>query len=165
MQAMIFGQPVNSFELLSEETLAAPAGSFTAVTIPTCKQILVIIEGSVSAGGDAVGVRLNADAGANYRYNYVRNVVNVVSGNRAAGSAFAYGHLPSGTDALTITWLFDNSNTTKNRTYQARGCDYDAQYIMAGRWDSTNAITSVQGINGGVITFAAGSRCSVFIRR
>lgn len=140
-----------AWELIDSNTLSSSASSVTFSGIPgTYRDIIAVIEISNSTASNAqVYCRLNSDSGTNYSI--------VVANGYGTGYASAtetsvqqlnigkYVAVNNGEYNLTTAQFLDYSATDKHKSVLSRSDAPDVGTSMiAGRWASTSAITSIE---------------------
>jgi hypothetical protein len=126
--------------------------------------LVVVIDGGITSGAEAMSIRFNGDTGSNY--HYVQGV-----GNGTSGSSFAVGptifarlgSIYTGSNNF-IGNIMDYSATDKHKTVISRGNSAsNAVFMNASRWANTAAITSlILSPDTGGATFTVGSTFALY---
>lgn len=137
--------------LLSQITLAANATDVTFSSLPATYGDLVLVASARSttagSGEDSLDIRFNSDTGSNY--NMVRMYgtgSSAISATNTSVTSMPIGRIgyASYNFAPNIIQIMDYSATDKHKTVLGRANVAEAVvYATAGRWASTNAITSI----------------------
>jgi hypothetical protein len=155
--------PPQNFKLLSSETLAAPAATFTSVTIPSgYKFIMMYITAQQSASANtAFYMTFNADGGANYNYQQLTGTAAAVASAQAAAQTAAnICSVTTGTNTFQIFVTIANG-ATLTKSYQANGGTYDRVSCYSGYWNSAAAITAIV-VGNNSNNFVTGSQLLVY---
>lgn len=163
--------PTETYELISQTTLAASATDITFGSIPQTYRDLVLIANWQNSGtASATRLRVNGDSGSNYNGVWVAGNGSVVSGSGSSESnqtsARVGGALvgPANTFSNVLVFNFlDYSATDKHKTILSRyGSASTEVQATASRWASTSAITSIFLFDVSSQTFAAGSTFALY---
>ena len=150
----------DTYRPLATVTLGSAASSVTFSSIPaTYRDLIVVIEGTTATNFNLT-TQVNSDTGNNY------STVEA-NGSSSGTQSFANTSLDRfyaasmQTARTNVTYQFmDYSATDKHKTVLVRnGVGGDRTSMVAGRWASTAAITSIFFYGG---TFAAGSNFSLY---
>jgi hypothetical protein len=128
----------------------------------TYTDLVVVFNGSITTGFDAIGLRFNGDTGSNYSRTFL-------AGNGSAASSGRDSNVTSiqigimGTDnSNDIFQIFNYANTTTYKTALARGNSAsNATRAGVGLWRNTAAITEVS-LTAGSSTFISGSTFTLY---
>ena len=134
------------FTVLGNQVLTTSAASITFSSIPGGhKDLVLIIEEKPASGTTNYQLRFNGDTGSNYS-----GLLAYGDGTSAASfttttlNLMAYGG-DSSMKALVKAQIQDYSATDKHKTVLARADRANqVSSMMAGRWASTSAITSLE---------------------
>ena len=154
-----------TYTLIDSVTLASTASSVTFSSIDQSYRDLVAIVQTTSDSVNA-NMRFNADSGSNYNrvYAYGDGSSSVSLGN-VNGTALNLvgGALNNATSPLLlITQIFDYAQGDKHKPIIHRADNSaNGTMMLAGRWASTSAITTVQWLSG-ANPFKAGSTFYLF---
>lgn len=144
MGASFYMAANQAMELISSQTLAAPAASFTAVAIPSLKYKAIVMFAAIKhATGDAnIKMLFNGDAGNNYTGQYVLGATAAVT---AATSSPSYAYAGSFTNTVSTAceWSFCPS-TSIQKAWRGSCARSVYSYALGGIWNNTNPITTVQ---------------------
>ena len=143
------------------------AGSESSVTATgngdTDKEYKIVVRNLGT--GAVVRLRLNADTGANYGYQFVQNLSGTITANRAtnATSITLNDYLSSADCALLTPAGFIKTCFKMNNNYTS-GTTMAAIYLAGHSWNNTANVTSL-GFSTDTGNFTAGTRITVFARR
>ena len=156
-----------TYKPLATTTLGSAVASITFGSIPSTYRDLVVVHNVVD-GALGLGLRFNGDTGSNYAEVNAGSRSTLTSSNNATRTYFRLEYLsehPSGQVGSSITNIMDCSATDKHKIALNRNNGYEAGGVAlamnAGRWASTNAITSVTVVATGG-TLGAGSTISLY---
>jgi hypothetical protein len=145
--------PTTTYTPLANLTLSSSASTVTFSNIPaTYRDLVLVIDDARSATSQQFNVRLNGDTGTNYSW-----VTGFVIGSDIIGSAqgaplaqFRLGNINT-TSSSHITNIMDYSATDKHKTSLTRSTNVGGNqvWMLANRYASTSAITSVSIYTGG----------------
>jgi hypothetical protein len=156
--------PTPTYTPLANVTLGSTTSSVTFSSIPaTYRDLVVVIDGGITSGAEAMSMRFNGDSGTNYHY-VLANGNGSTTGSFAVGSTiFArLGSIYTGSNNFVAS-VMDYSATDKHKTVIARGnSSANAVFMVASRWANTAAITSVTVLPDVANTFTAGSTFSLY---
>jgi hypothetical protein len=157
-----------AMQAIANITLSAATASVAFSNIPQGYRDLKIISTIALSGDISTYMQFNNDVGANY--NSVRILGNGSSATSYANSnsstALAFG-ISNATAQTTLTTnvifeVLDYSITNKHKSTISRVNDAASEsMVVAGRWSSTSAITSIQCIAGSG-TFSTGSTFTLY---
>jgi len=157
--------PTPTYTPLANITLSSTATSVTFSSISQAyRDLVLVVAPKISVPGNSPQVRFNSDTGANY------NVV-VARGTGSATNSYAYANLNNtwitfvavdATGSNAILNIMDYSATDKHKTMLSRSnaSEYGTD-MMASRWASTAAITSVSVYCDGY-TFTSGTTMALY---
>ena len=153
--------PTPTYIALANTTLGSSTSSITFSSIPaTYRDLVLVIDNATTSVNQQFNFRFNSDSGSNYNHVYAASVA---AGPESAGqSNQAQGRLGNiGTSAGNhIAQIMDYSATDKHKTVLVRSNIVGASqtWMLANRWASTSAITSLQVFTGNTmpagVTFA-----------
>lgn len=156
----------NAMVALATTTLGSTASSVTFGSIPsTYRDLRLVVDVINTASSNQTNIQLNADTGANYTRV-------IMAGQAASGATSASG---SGTSIVCMGWsapestvrtlltvdFLDSSATDKHKPVLLRSNHTNEVDVVAARWASTSAITSIK-LFPDSSTFAAGSTFSLY---
>lgn len=154
--------PSSTYTALATLTLASTDSSISFASIPaTYRDLVIVIDGTISAGGgEVVRVNFNGDGtSGNYPAVYMDGAG---SGSGTSSTDNRRFGLIYATRTNIIAQLNDYSATDKNKTWlsRANGAN-NAVFASAGRWANNAAIHTVT-IFPDANSFAIGSTFSLF---
>ena len=135
----------------------------------TYKDLILIINGGATVTGDNIRYTFNSDSGANYSGAYL--TTNGTGSTATTYSASAYGLLFSSGNYTTSTTNFttiemnikDYTNTNLNKIVLSTDNNGEARSeIIASRWASSSAITSMQLTCPGTLRFTTGTTVCLY---
>jgi hypothetical protein len=165
--------PTNTYTPIASVTLSATASEVVFSGLPqTFRDLIVVVSAANSTNDITWSMTFNNDSGANYSYVLARGFTSTsaqsqtLSGQTAmfiAGWSFGQG---TSNQTPLVMQLMDYSATDKHKTmlnrFQTQRNDNSNEVgMLAGRWASNNAITSVR-IFPNSSTFASGSTFTLF---
>jgi len=162
---------VSTYQPIASQTLSSAAASVTFSGIPqTYTDLVVVINGSMSASGATIYARLNGDTGSNYSVTYIGGNGTSAYSNRSSNNSNGIGL--GGFEAGFSTGMFTNivhfqnySNSTTNKTVLSRWSDPSSGgevEAFVGLWRNTTAITSIEIRNNGGHNFNSGSTFNLY---
>ena len=152
--------PTPTYDLIASNVVSSAVASVTFSSIPsTYRDLVLVMQPTVSTAGNGLLMRVNSDSGTNYQNLIMR-------GNGSATQAFGYSNQSSifvtfgavdNVGTITIANIFDYNQTDKHKSVIVRhnAIDYVVEQIGA-RWANTAAINSVS-IIGNSVNITAGS--------
>jgi hypothetical protein len=156
--------PTPTYDLIATTTLATAASSVVFGSLPqTYRDLIVIIDGGITSGAEAMAMRFNGDSGSNYHYV-------LANGNGSTTGAFVVsptifarlGSIYTGSNNFVAS-VMDYSATDKHKTVLARGnSPANAVFMTSSRWANTAAITSVTILPDVANTFTSGSTFQIY---
>lgn len=153
--------PTATYIPLQTITLGATASTVTFGSIPnTYKDLVLVVNGTSTAGTNNMSSRFNSDSGSNYSSVFMGADTGTFSGT-GSGTAIDNGAFTSNR-TQTIVQLMDYSATDKHKTTLTRN-NVPAQFVIAyaGRWANTSAVTTWTLLNSGA-SFSAGTTFSLY---
>ncbi len=162
---------MSTYTPIASQTLSSAAASVTFSGIPqTYTDLVVVINGSMSASGATIYARLNGDTGSNYSVTYIGGNGTSAYSNRSSNNSNGIGL--GGFEAGFSTGMFTNivhfqnySNSTTNKTVLSRWSDPSSGgevEAFVGLWRNTTAITSIEIRNNGGHNFNSGSTFNLY---
>ena len=157
--------PTPTYTPLANVTLGSTTSSVTFSSIPaTYRDLVVVINGGITSGAEAMSMRFNGDSGSNYHYV-------LANGNGSTAGAFTVsptifarlGSIYTGSNSFVAS-VMDYSATDKHKTVLARGnSSANAVFMVASRWANAAAITyMILSPDTGSATFTAGSTFALY---
>jgi hypothetical protein len=148
---------------LGTTTLSSTATSVTLTFPSGYRDLQLIINGTTTSSTvDAIILQFNGDMGSNYSVVYATG-----DGTNATSSTQATTYLSAGvmgtSQSVTIIDIMDYSQTDKHKSVIARGNTPGwGTRMIAGRWASTAAITSIVIKTEAGLTFSIGDSFSLY---
>jgi len=148
----------NSHVLISSQTLGSTATSVTFSSISGAyRDLRLVITGTTTTSTvDAIILQFNGDTGSNYSVVYATG-----DGTSATSATQATTYLSSGvigtSQSVSTIDIMDYAQADKHKTTLVRGnTPAWGTRMIAGRWASTAAITSIVVKTEAALTFSAG---------
>jgi len=156
------GGAAKLWEVLADTTLGSAAATIDFSSIATGYKMfkLIVSAGNSGAAQVSIGLRFNADAGANYAYTFLRTVGSTVTGNTITGATEMYfWHAEnSATQMCPGEIIIYNVAADQKTASGFGGWPAGSVHLASGKWSDTtneiNQITLVLSSNN----FVAGSR-------
>jgi hypothetical protein len=132
--------PTATYIALANTTLSSATASITFSSIPaTYRDLVVVINGSITDDDRRAVYQFNGDTGSNYTTVLTANTSSETRSNVAAEFMYGLGRFPS------VTHIMDYSATDKHKTLLTRSSVGTAiVYMFASRWANTSAINSIK---------------------
>jgi hypothetical protein len=139
--------PTATYIALANLTLGGTDSSITFDSIPNTYRDLVLVMNTDSSAQADLYLRFNGDTGNNYNRVTGQGTGSVASYNVSTNAAFmrlnGNGDLATDFSQNAIIQVMDYSATDKQKAVLSRTNSSFGVDMTAGRWASTNAITSV----------------------
>lgn len=158
--------PTSAIVPLQNITLSSAQSLVTFASIPTTgfRDLRLVIT-SRTASAAAIQMRLNGDTGSNYFRVVAQGSGSAANSNSSTAAEFYLGESSaSATEYTVITAdILDAFATDKHKSMISRN-NYASAWVqlIASRWASTSAITSLSVFPSSSINFAAGSTFELF---
>jgi len=156
----------NTYEPIATQTLGSAASSVTFSSITGAyTDLIVIINGGITAGPDDIRIRFNSDTGTNYSATLLRGDGSAAISARSSNDTYIswMGYLGTGAGSTVSTINVQNySNATTYKTALNRG-SVASNFVNAsvGLWRNTAAITAMTLIAGSS-TFLSGTSFTLY---
>jgi hypothetical protein len=150
--------------LISSQVLGSTAGNVTFNAIPqTYRDLRLVISGTTTTNAvDALVMRYNGDAGSNYSVVYATGDGSTASSGNQATTYLSAGVIGT-SQSITNIDIMDYAQTDKHKTSIGRGNTPGwGTRMLAGRWASTSAITSVQIFTEASLLFSTSTTFKLF---
>lgn len=154
----------NAMVALATTTLGSTASSVTFGSIPASyRDLRIVVSGTTtSASVDALVLRLNGDTGSNYPVVYATG-----DGVSASGGAPNYAYSSMGligtSQSVSTIDILDYAQTDKHKALLGRGNTPGwGTRMIAGRWASLSAVTTVLIYTEASLTFSIGTTFSLY---
>ena len=154
----------STYVSLATITLTSTDSEIVFSSIPnTYRDLVVVIDGTLSLNSGNIAVQFNGDAGATYPYVFMLGSGSGSGSSGAGNFAGALGGVISPSiRSAQIFQVFDYSQTNKHKSVLNRSASQnDAVYAITSRWPNTNAINSLRVLVTGQ-SFAIGSSFSLY---
>jgi hypothetical protein len=152
--------PTPTYTPLATVTLASTTSAVNFLSIPaTYRDLVLVFDGTNTAGLTDLYIRLNNDVGANYPGVRMSGDGSNPASNTANTTSMRVG-LISTARTNAIIQIMDSSATDKHKTVLSRSnISTAALDANASRWANTAAVTAINIFGG---NFAAGSRLDLY---
>ncbi len=158
-----------SYTAIASQTLTSSASSVTFSSIPGTFRDLVLVCGNIITNSNAVlGLQFNGvSSGSLYSWVYADATTGAgVQSEASTGDDIRinrnWNPTSTGPSQFNIS-VMDYTQTNKHKSVLSRGGRADTGTVMlAGRFASTSAITSLTVANLGAATFSAGCTFSLY---
>lgn len=150
-------------ELIASQTTSSVVTSVTFNSIPnTFRDLVIVADVAAQAFDSWLGLRFNGASTNTYSWVYAGNGANSNSGANVAQIQL-FSHLTT-TRGVQTVHVMDYAITNKHKSVLGRGGSAGAfgPGMTAGRWASTNAITSLTLFGGQGIEFAVGATFNIY---
>ena len=155
-----------TYEKIQSTTISSAQASVTFSSIPaTYTDLVLITNGKMVSGENALGVSLNNDTSSNYSTVafYGTGTTPGSSLRFNNGSELYVGRMGASTNTTSIIHLLDYSNTTTYKTAVTRGASSAIIMTTAGAWRNTVAVNSVLVRGFGLFSdFASGCTFTLY---
>jgi len=155
-----------TYDLLDSTTLGSSVSSVTFSSISQDYRDLIVVVTPKATGSADARLRINSDTGSNYyRVTFWGNGSSLSSSDYTESSGLQIGQVTypdSNEDTVWIFQFLDYTATDKHKHYLTRlNKASSGVEMMAGRWASTSAITTLYFfLNSG--SYAAGSTFYIY---
>ena len=155
--------PTPTYTPLASLTLSASAASVTFSSISQAyRDLVLVVSGAISSGGESLRLRFNGDTGANYSYAYMAGTGTATESSSSPSNTFIMAFYNESTSTMMTGSIMDYSATDKHKSVLFRGDNASARTMAtAGRWANTAAITSIVVFPQSA-TWTAGSSFSLY---
>lgn len=154
----------NTYVALDKVTLGSATASVTFSSIPSIyTDLVLIISGTNTAGGENLLLQFNGDTGSNYSRTNMQGNGSTAASFRASNVTEARIGQVQTTPSTSISNIMNYSNTTTNKTIISR--DNNASGVtqaVVNLWRSTAAITSILIYQSSSANFLTGSTFSLY---
>lgn len=164
-----------TYEPISTQTLSTATADIFFTSIPqTYTDLVLVAFAATTSGANVLGYRLNSDNASNYSGLYLTGNGGTAASSRISGATYASVHtliaIPNATNTFgTYIVNFQNySNATTFKTALARSNTlgnglYNGLEASVTLWRKTpEAITSINVLNGGGLSFSVGSTFTLY---
>ena len=148
---------------LANLTLSAAQASISLTSISGSYRDLRIICRTTSTTAGGGYIRFNSDSGSNYSSVWAFSSGGSTGSNSTSGTSFSMFGMLNGNANTDIFEILDYSATDKHKTMLNRydSPQADGTYMIADRWASTSAITSIV-FTATTGNFASGSTFALY---
>ena len=153
----------STYSQIATQTLGSSAASVTFSSIPqTYTNLVLIISGTNSAGGENLLMQFNGDTGSNYsRTQLAGNGTSAVSFRASNVTEARVGQVQT-TPSTCINNIINYSNTTTFKSLISRDNGSALTQVTVNLWRSTSAINSILIYQSSSANFLAGSTFSLY---
>jgi hypothetical protein len=135
-------------------TFSSISGSYT--------DLVIVFNGSITTGFDAIGLRFNGDTASNYSRTFLAGNGSTASSGRDSNATSIQIGIMGTERSNSIFQIMNYSNSTTFKTAIARGnAASNATRAGVGLWRNTAAITEVS-LTAGSSTFISGSTFTLY---
>jgi len=154
----------NTYEAIATQTLGSATASITFSSIPsTYTDLVIVVNGIMSASENSLGMRVNGDTGSNYSSTAVYgDGVSAASLRQTSDTKMYLGRATSANNSTSLIYVQNYSNTTTNKTVLSRGNSTAIVMATVSLWRSTAAITSITVSDYSSANFNTGSTFSLY---
>lgn len=138
--------PTPTYTPLANLTLASTTATITFSSIPaTYRDLVIVVNGTVTVAAAQPTIRFNSDAGSNYSQVYMAGNGTSTSAGSATLTWGARSVNFSTTNRGSIIYnIFDYAETNKHKSFLSRGNEAGSDVIATTlRWANPSAITSI----------------------
>ena len=156
-----------TYEKIATTTLGSSSATvdFTSIS-GSYTDLILIINCTTASGGDDLYIRVNSDTGSNYSLTQMSGDGSSTSSTRRTNFSrfMADNSYPSTTEGFNqIVHFINYSNTTTYKTFLSRANRANhTTGTTVGLWRSTSAITSINLLLAGALSFASGSTFTIY---
>lgn len=137
----------STYTPITNTTLGSSQSSVTISSIPsTYTDLVLIVNGSMTAATGAYSIRFNSDTGSNYSMNGMYGNGSTAGSFRASNQNRAYiGDGANTSQLMNIIHILNYANTTTYKTFINRKSQITSSSLEAtvDLWRSTSAINSI----------------------
>lgn len=149
---------------LATTTLGSTATTVTFGSIPaTYRDLRLVVSGTTTTGTvDALVLRLNGDTASNYSIVYATGDGTNATSSTQATTYAGMGVIGTSQSVSTID-IMDYAQTDKHKALLGRGNTPGwGTRMIAGRWASTSAVTTILVYTEANLTFSIGTTLSLY---
>jgi hypothetical protein len=149
---------------IATQTLGSAAASVTFSSISgTYTDLILIISGTNTAGGENLLLQFNSDTGSNYSRTQLTGNGSAAQSFRASNVTEARIGIVQTTPSTSISNIMNYSNTTTNKTIISRdgNAGVNTQAVV-NLWRNTAAITSILIYQSSSANFLTGSTFTLY---
>ena len=134
----------STYEKIATTTLGSAAADVTFSSISSAyTDLVIIINGTFSAGENSYGMRLNGDTSSAYSSTAVYGTSSSSASLRQSNVTRMYLGRTSTANGTSIIHLQNYSNTTTYKTALSRGNSDSTVMATVSLWRSTSAVNSI----------------------
>jgi hypothetical protein len=154
----------NTYEAIATQTLGSATASVTFSSIPsTYTDLVIVVNGTMSASENSLGLRLNGDTATNYSSTALYgDGVSAASLRQTNDTKMYLGRMTSVNNSTSLIYVQNYSNTTTNKTVLSRGNSTAIVMATVSLWRSTAAVTSVTVSDYASSNFLTGTTFSLY---
>ena len=164
-----------TYEPISTQTLGTAIATVDFTSIPqTYTDLVLVVSARTTSGANVLQYRLNSDTASNYSGTYLTGDGTSAASYRISGATVASVHtliaIPNATDTFG-TYIINFQNYTNATTFKTAisrantvgNGAYNGTEASVTLWRKTpEAITSINILNGGALSFAIGSTFTLY---
>jgi hypothetical protein len=154
----------STYTPIATQTLGSSAATVTFSSISgSYTDLILIISGTNTAGGENLLMQFNGDTGSNYSRTILLGNGSTATSVRASSVTEARIGQVQTTPSTTIANVMNYSNTTTNKTVLSRDGNAGANtQANVNLWRSTSAITSILIYQSSSANFLTGSTFTLY---
>ena len=144
MSPTVYSPPVATYTALGTTTLSGTDTEVLFSSIPSGFRDLVLVADANAAQSD-LRLRINGSTGSDYNWVYAQgNGSSATSNSTSNGTSLGYFYVTANQPFVSVLQFLDYSATDKQKSLLIRNNKNTERVSMiAGRWASTSAITSI----------------------
>jgi hypothetical protein len=155
-----------TYEPIQTQTVGTATTTVSFTSIPqTYTDLVLIVSGDVTSGGQNLSLTFNSDTATNYSRTFLYgNGTSAVSARSSTQSSIGlseFGASNSGSHNIINIMNYSNATTYKT-VIQRGGYASNISAMTVGLWRSTAAITSLSCIPTGSTTWVVGSTFTLY---
>jgi hypothetical protein len=153
-----------TYQPIATQTLGSATASVTFSSIPsTYTDLVIVVNGTMSASENSLGMRVNGDTGSNYSSTAIYgDGVSAASLRQVNDTKMYLGRATSVNNSTSLIYVQNYSNTTTNKTVLSRGNSTAIVMGTVSLWRSTAAITSITISDYASSNFNTGSTFTLY---
>lgn len=162
----------STYEPIATTTLGSAVASYTFSSIPsTYTDLILVINGGLSAAGNGFLVQFNSDTATNYSNTGLYGDGSAVGSWRASSAAQAnlnnYAAANTSIECNVIAQFQNYANTTTYKTFisranRASASNFPGTEAIVGLWRSTSAINAIKVFGGSSSNLIIGTTLTLF---
>ena len=162
----------NTYVAIATQTLGSAVATVTFSSIPgTYTDLVLVMQPAGSSTSQNIGLRFNSDSAGNYSETNIKGNGTTASSSRASSISYInvtdlIGTASTLGEQIGICNIMNYANTTTYKTVITRSgknvsANPGTESIVAV-WRNTAAITTIDVVQSGVVTFSTGSTFTLY---